>query len=147
MPSFDHQLRVLLFRSCPRLAPELLRDALGMRLPQYVEVCTDSGELSEMHPAERHADLVVLLKNDQAKPVLGIVVEVQLSADARKRRSWPAYVANLGSRLECDCVVLVVAPCEAVARWAAVPIHLGGGSFVQPLVLGPSAVPHGARTG
>src|SRR4029079_13579959 len=32
-------------------------------------------------------------------------------------------------------------PDEKVARWASRPIRIGPGSFVQPLVIGPNAVP------
>lgn len=57
-------------------------------------------------------------------PVLGIVVEVQLARDDRKRFAWPVYVATLRARLECAVCVLVVTADEAIARWAARPIDL-----------------------
>jgi hypothetical protein len=75
------------------------------------------------------------------KPVLAIVLEVQLSEAARKRFTWPAYGAVLRSRFECDVVVLVVTPDASVARWASEPIRTGPGSVFTPLVVGPEAVP------
>ena len=69
------------------------------------------------------------------------MVEVQLSADAEKRYSWPLYVAGLRARLRCPCCVLVVTPRPEVAAWAAAPIDLGPGSRHVPFVLGPALVP------
>jgi hypothetical protein len=74
-------------------------------------------------------------------PVLGIVVEVQLSSDEDKRYVWPAYVANLRARIRCPVSLLVVAADEGVARWAAKPVELGGGNRFAPWVLGLSGVP------
>jgi hypothetical protein len=85
------------------------------------------------------ADLVVLLVN--GKPVLGIVIEVQLERDDRKRFSWPVYVAGLRARLQCDCCLLVVCPSSKTAQWASAAITLGPGAQLTPLVLGPEGVP------
>jgi hypothetical protein len=139
MVSQAHEALLLLFRNRPALAPELLRDALRVALPPYTEVRIDSADLTEIQPAEYRADLVVLLLN--GVPVLGIVVEAQLSPDERKRFVWPVYVVNLRARLEVPVCLLVITPDEATARWAARPIHLGGGNRFIPLVLGPSGVP------
>jgi len=128
-----------LFRNRPSLAAELLRDVLKVELPRYTEARIDSSDLSEVQPVEYRADLVVLLLN--GKPVLGIIVEVQLSLDERKRFVWPVYATNLRARLECAVYVLVVTTDEAVARWAAKPVDLGGSSRFVPLVLGPSGIP------
>jgi len=65
----------------------------------------------------------VLLVN--GKPVLGIVVEVQLQKDPRKPFTWPVYVVNLRARLSCPTCVLVVTPSESVAAWARTPRVLG----------------------
>lgn len=74
-------------------------------------------------------------------PVLGIVAEVQLSPDERKSYVWPAYVTNLRARLAIPVALLVVAADDAVARWAARPIAIGGGNRFTPLVLHPAGVP------
>jgi hypothetical protein len=139
MPSLSHEALLLLFRNRPELAPELLREALGVELPAYTEVRVESADLTEAVPAEYRADLVVLLVN--GKPVLAIVVEVQLARDERKRFTWPVYVTGLRARFECEAVVLVITPSMDVARWAAEPIALGPGAVLRPLVIGPDAVP------
>jgi hypothetical protein len=131
MPSQLHEALLLLFRNRPALAPELLRDALRIPLPAYTDVRIDSAELTDIQPAEYRADLVVLLL--EGVPVLGIVVEAQLSPDERKRFVWPVYAVNLRARLEAPVCVLVVTADEATARWAARPIDLGGGNRFTPL--------------
>ena len=115
MPSLQHESLLLLFRNRPELAPELLRDVLHVEVPAYSEARVESAELTDVNPAEYRADLVVLLVD--GKPVLGIVVEVQLGEDPRKRFTWPVYVAGLRARLKCPACVLVVTPTEAMARW------------------------------
>ena len=139
MPSFTHEAFVRLFRDRPELAPELLDRSLGVALPEYTEVRTDSAELTELVPAEYRADLVVLLI--KGEPVLGIVVEVQLQAKVEKRFAWPVYVTALRARLRCPVCLLVVTPHVEVARWARVPIELGPGARIEPFVLGPDAIP------
>jgi hypothetical protein len=138
MPSHLHEALLQLFRNRPELAPELLR-TLQTNLPDYADVRIDSAELTEIQPAEYRADLVIALTD--GVPRLGIVVEVQLSTDDRKRFVWPAYVANLRARLKCQVCLLVIAGDEAVARWAAKPVNMGGGNHFAPLVLRPASVP------
>ena len=139
MPSQLHEALIALFRNRPSLAPELLHNALDLELPNYTETRIDSAELNDVQPTEYRADLVVLLLD--GNPVLGIVVEVQLSPDERKRYVWPMYVAGLRARLECPVCLLVVTVDDAVARWAGKPVQLGGGNQFTPLVLGRSGVP------
>jgi hypothetical protein len=139
MPSPLHEALLQLFRNRPELAPELLRDTLQAELPAYSEVRIDSADLSEVQPAEYRADMVALLL--RGEPVMGIVVEVQLSTDDRKSFAWPAYVTNLRARLRCPVYLLVIAGDETVARWAARPIDLGGGYLFSPWVLRPGSVP------
>src|SRR6185437_9764218 len=112
---------------------------LHIELPRYSEARVESAELTDVNPAEYRADLVVLLV--EGKPVLGIVLEVQLQEDARKRFTWPVYTASLRARLECPACVLVVTATETVARWCRKPIELGPGNTFVPIVCGPNAVP------
>jgi hypothetical protein len=140
MVSMKHEGLLALFRNRPTLAPELLQEALGMELPSWSEVRVESAEFNQVVPTEYRADLVILLLD--GKPILAIVVEVQLSPDKDKRESWPVYLTSLRSRVSCPVVLLVVAPDAAVARWCAQPIELGHPGFaLRPLVLGPEAVP------
>jgi hypothetical protein len=63
------------------------------------------------------------------------------SESDRKRFVWPAYVATLRARLECPVSLLVVTADDAVARWAAKPVSMGGMHHFTPYVLGPSGIP------
>lgn len=137
MPSQLHEALLLLFRNRPGLAAELLREAFGIDVPEHAVAQVESAELTDVQPAEYRADLVVLLDGE----ALGIVIEVQLSADERKRFVWPCYVANLRARRRLPVCLLVVTVDEATARWASRPIELGGGNVFRPLVLDRSAVP------
>jgi hypothetical protein len=138
--SLQHESLLLLFRNRPELAPQLLGEVLGLTLPRWTEARVESAELSQVVPTEYRADLVVLFL--EGKPCFAIVVEVQLSRDEDKRRSWPPYLTNLRSRVGCPTALLVVAPDAAIARWCARPIELGRPGFVlKPLVLGPDSIP------
>jgi hypothetical protein len=140
MPSLDHDALVLLFQNQPELAARLLRDLLHVPLPAYTEVRLAASDLTEVVPAELRADAVILCVH--AKPVLGVIIEAQLSRDERKRFTWPAYVTILRARYECPVELLVLAPDRVVAKWAATPIQLDlGATFVQPRVLGPDGIP------
>jgi hypothetical protein len=104
MASMQHEGLLLLFRNRPSLAPELLRDVLKFPLPPYSEARVESAELTEVVPTEYRADLVVLLLNGE--PVFAIVVEVQLSRDEDKRKTWPLYLTSLRSRVGCPTALM-----------------------------------------
>ena len=140
MPSFQHEVLLELFRNRPALVPELLRDALHISLPKHTTVRVESADLSDIRPTEYRADLVILLLLCDS-PVLGIVLEMQLSPDKDKRYAWPAYAVNLRARVRCPVCLFVVTPEESVARWAGKTIDLGAGNFFTPSVLGPSSIP------
>lgn len=78
-----HKGLLLLFRNRPTLAPELLRDALGLHLLHYSEVRVESAELTEVVPTKCRADLVVLLLD--GKPIFAVVGKV---IDAGRRRLY-----------------------------------------------------------
>jgi hypothetical protein len=139
VPSQLHDVLVKFFLNRPELAPTLLVEALGVAVPHYTEARIESADLTDVLPAEYRADVVVLLVD--GKPVLGIVVEVQLKTDERKRFSWLMYVVGLRARFECPCCLLVVTADNRTARWASEPIDLGPGGNFCPLVLGPDGVP------
>jgi hypothetical protein len=139
MPSYVHQLLLLLFRNRSGSAADLLRE-LDVQLPGYDEVRIESSDLSDLRPAEYQADLVLFLLRGRHK-VLGVIVEVQLGRDEDKPYTWPAYVANLRARHRCPVCLLVITIEEAVARWARKSIELGPGSRCSPWVVGPSNTP------
>ncbi len=112
---------------------------MGLELPVYTEVRVEAATLSDVAPAEYRADVVILLYN--GRPVLGIVVEVQLGVDPRKRYTWPPYVTGLRARFECPACLMVITGEEDVARWAAAPIDTCPCGVLTPYVVGPRGVP------
>ena len=135
-----HEALVELFRRRITLAPEVLSEALGVALPEFTEARGETVDFTQIIPTEYRADLVVLLLD--GRPVLAIVVEVQLSRDLDKRRSWPVYVTTLRARFDCPACLLVVCSDAETARWCASPIEIGHEGFaLRPYVLGPGSVP------
>jgi hypothetical protein len=139
MPSYLHELLLLLFRNRTGSAADLLRE-LDVQLPEYDEIRADSSDLSDLRPAEYRADLVLFLMRGSQK-MLGVIVEVQLGRDQDKPYAWPAYIANLRSRHRCPVCLLVITIEDAVARWAGRSIDVGPGTRCKPWVVGPSNMP------
>ena len=123
------------------MAADLLVGPLGITVPEFHKAQLSAGELTDIAPTEYRADAVITL--DVADdPVFAVVVEVQLRVDARKRQTWPAYVATLHARLGCPAMLLVVCPDPMVAAWCAQPIVITDpGLTLTPVVLGPQQVP------
>jgi hypothetical protein len=141
-PSSQHESLVRLFRNDARLAATLLAGLPGIELPPFQRVVSAAENRSELRSVAYRADVVVVLEGAGAEPVCGIVAEVQLGIDPGKRYSWPLYVASLRAERRVPVYLLVVAPDEAVARWARQPIPLGQpGLVLHPTVIGPAQVP------
>ncbi len=144
MPSCEHEGLIEMFRQSPDFAAELLKDNLGLPMPDTWNARVDSADLTDLLPTEFRADAVVTLTDGSAgeRPALAVVVEVQLGRDKRKMWSWPAYLANLRSRTHCPVMLLVICPDAAVADECATPIDMGHPGWVLvPLVRGPRQVP------
>jgi hypothetical protein len=145
--SFGHDGPLDLLRKEPAQVPALLREALGLALPRFAAASPADSDFTQVRPASFYADLTVTLHGGRRrKPVMGIIVELQLRRDGRKRRSWPLYAAALHARLRCQICLVVIAPDPGVARWAAAPITtLQPGSPFTPLVIGPEEIPRVSR--
>ncbi|XYH95591.1 hypothetical protein ACMHYB_48625 [Sorangium sp. So ce1128] len=143
MPSVTHEALVELFKNRPRLAAEMLQDALGQPVPAFTEARVVPSDLTEIVPSDRRADvIVVLLVGDQQRPAMAIVVEVQLGLDPDKPYVWPVYVVQTRARYRCPTRLLVVTIDADIARWCSRPIDTGHpGWILTPLVLGPEGVP------
>lgn len=140
----SHEAPLAVFREAPDLIPALMRDALGVDVPTFVEIELAETDFTQVVPAELRADLVLVLRGapPARTPVMGIVVEVQRHRDERKRWTWPLYLAALHARLACPTCLVVVATDDRIATWAAEPIRsLHPGLALTPVVLGPAQVP------
>ncbi|KYF92462.1 hypothetical protein BE17_11045 [Sorangium cellulosum] len=142
MPSVTHEALVELFKNRPRLAAEMLQDALGHPVPAFTEARVTSSDLTEIVPSDRRADVIVVLLVGEQQPAMAIVVEVQLGVDPDKPYVWPVYVVQTRARHRCPTRLLVVAIDAEIARWCSRPIDTGHpGLILTPLVLGPAGVP------
>ncbi|MFE3455440.1 hypothetical protein ACFXJ8_41655 [Nonomuraea sp. NPDC059194] len=140
MPSMPHETVIDLFRNRPTLAATLIHGQ-GMTPARYDEVRVESENLVDCKPTEYRADAVIVHRAEN-KPVLGVVLEVQIRPDDDKRWSWPVYLATLRARLQCDTALLVMCLSRATARKCAVPIDMGHpGWRLAPLVMGPDQLP------
>ncbi|MFO0588772.1 MAG: hypothetical protein U0441_14575 [Polyangiaceae bacterium] len=111
-------------------------------MPPYEKVHVADTTLDSMVPVELRADLILELRDSEDEVVLSFLLEAQRAIDRDKEFAWPGYLTGLRSRSRGPVVLLVVTSRDDVAAWAARPIDLGLGlSKVQPLVLGPSALP------
>jgi hypothetical protein len=139
--SFEHEFLVDLFRKRAELAVALLRTCANIEV-DYAHVAHDSIDLSQVAPTGYFADTVVVLQDRTARPVTGVIIEVQRDVDDTKLLTWPSYVANLRAKRACDALLLVIAPDPAVAAWARQPIELGHPGFrLTPIVVGFDDVP------
>ena len=91
------------FQNRPALAPELLRHALGVTLPEYGVACVEAADLSDVNPTDGRVDLVVLLV--EGKPVLTIVWRCSFSLSrASGSRGWrTSRVCERGSSVRRAC--------------------------------------------
>ena len=129
-----------MFRRKPDLAAELLIDVFEFDVPGFAGAHLSSADLPDLRPTEYRADAVVVLHRDE-RPVLAVVIEVQLGRDSDKHFSWPVYVTTLRARLRCPTVLLAVSTDAQVARWCQKPIEIGHpGLVMEPLVLGPELI-------
>lgn len=131
-------------RESNTFARTLAEWASGRSVPPDVELRTRDQSYSEIQPPEYRADLVIeFVRGGTQRPVSIMILEVQLTRDADKKRTWPAYQAVLRAQYRCPTSIVVLAPDADVARWCAEPIDLDGRgqSVIRPSVIGPDQVP------
>lgn len=139
VPSLPHEILVELFHACPDLVRELLRRCLGIELPGIAEARTS--DLTQIVPTEYRADGVIVFREGD-RVAAAAVIEVQRNVDPDKRWTWPLYVAAVGAKERCPVLLVVIAPDEAVARWARTPLESGHpGHVLAPIVISFREVP------
>ena len=137
VPSVLHEALRELFTRRPDLLAGLLPRDLGLADEPLVAMAT---ELTDPGVSQLLPDAVFATPSPEA-PVAIVIVEVQLSVAAAKRKVWPLYAAVAYRRFGCTVEVVVVTPKADVARWASRPIRIGESYVMTPLVIGPRAIP------
>lgn len=115
--AFDHEAIVQLFRNRPELARELVAAFLPAIARRVTGVDPSSTDLGDAKPLARTADFVARLRLGPS--AVRLIIEVQLSRDQDKRRSWPGYVGVSWAQSGEPSYLVVVAPDSAVAAWPA----------------------------
>jgi Domain of unknown function (DUF4351) len=101
MPSYLHELLLLLFRNRSGSAADLLRE-LDVQLPEYDQVRTESSDLSDLKPTEYRADLVLFLVRESQK-VLGVYLDlILISLSASAPEALEATMNSLGYEYQSD---------------------------------------------
>lgn len=128
-------LRELHYR--PNVAPQLLRDVLGVELPRYDGVRTEALDGG----ATRGDPPLVIVLSQVRTPVHAIVVDALDSCESKARLRWPEWTETVRARLGVETHAMIVTVDDVVERWAKQPVHLDDGRVFQPHVIGPSAIP------
>ena len=135
-----HEILVAMGSRTPELLRVLLREARGIELAGVEPQPGPQSVVNLNHPP--YAADAVLLERHGDRIVSGLVYEVQLTKAEEKRIAWPIYMAVLRGTYEVPIRVVVLTISRAVARWAAEPIVLdGGSSIIVPTVIGPDQIP------
>ncbi|WP_246610518.1 hypothetical protein [Nonomuraea rhizosphaerae] len=140
MPSPRHDALIRLFTDRPQLAVEILRDLMGVNLPDTPLVGLEKNTFNTRRSDDIEADLIIVLGPPQ---MLAHAIVVEIQHDKSKApRQLTRYAAALWLLLGCDVTVLVVCPDRAAAAYYAQPIESGlTGYRLQARVLGPDGIP------
>lgn len=120
----------LLRRLCPPIAAFIPEDAVAREA---------NASLTDLAPVSLHTDQIIDLGDP---PQLRVILEVQTEWAPAKRGAWAAYIALTWRSSGIPTVLVAITMSEEVERQAALPIILGPGATLQPLVIGPSAIPN-----
>lgn len=138
MPSLLHEYLAQAFLRNPQL--------LGRLCPPLAALVADEVPGREANASQRdlapvtiHADQVFDIGDP---PSLRVILEVQTEWDPAKRGAWAAYIALTWRSSGMPTVLVAVTLSEEVERQAGMPLLLGPGAVLQPLVIGPSAIPN-----
>ena len=129
-----HEILVELFRRSPELLCPLLGDRIELLARDDISFDTDHTRAPQLIDVD--SDLVLKLRDRDGTLACALVTEMQLEKKDSKGRTWPLYAAWAHYRLDCPVYVVVFAPNEAVARWAAGPFRVGD-MVLHPYVIGP----------
>jgi len=141
MPLIFHDTVTEVLRERPDLAIAVLRDRLGVDVPDGLSIQAAPIDLVDRPSRDLHPDMVITVGPRQ-DPVLAINVEVENGPMARKRPMLPRYAAALWLRLDCPVIVLVICPDSKTATEASRPIATSLADYtLTPYVLGPAQIP------
>ena len=141
MPSPLHDTLNLLFRHRPQFAVEMLRDHLGVDVPDGLPVQVASNDLNDRPSIDLRPDVGITV-GPRHSPLHAIVVEIQQKEEPDKLHALPRYAAALWLQLACPITVLMICPKARTAKWASAPIRTSlPGYTLACQVIGPDQIP------
>ena len=141
MVTKEHEAPIDLFRRSPNTLVEVMRSLdVDVEIPEQVKVDFASERCTENKPTELTCDAVPLLKDGDTVKV-AVVFEVQRGRIHTKPPAWVRYVSSVWAKHKAPTVLLVYCENETDAQKANVPIVMGPGNVVTPVVLSPSRLP------
>ncbi|MCC7380538.1 MAG: hypothetical protein IT384_01810 [Deltaproteobacteria bacterium] len=142
MPGFEHEAELLLLRLAPELVLELVPERVRDDLPVFETLRPASNDLGASLLPTRLPDLVLVARDEDGKPVLALVVEVQRSALEDKPFIWPQYLASAHALWRCTTGLVVITDQASIAQKAKQPIAtLLPFHPLAPWVVGPDDIP------
>ena len=138
MPSLLHEYLAQTFLRNPQLLGRLC-PPLAAFVPADAGAREANASQRDIAPVTIHADQVFDIGDP---PSLRVILEVQMEWDPAKRGAWAAYIALSWRSSGIPTVLLAVTLDREVERQARMPLFLGPGAILQPLVIGPSAIPN-----
>ncbi|MEM9462299.1 MAG: hypothetical protein AAGF11_49560 [Myxococcota bacterium] len=108
MPSHKHQSLTKLVTESPKLVPVLVRDLLGLDVPEDFELMPSPETIREIKYPEYSADGTVLIQQSDEVTREAFIVEVQLRPDDDKNATWPLYVSEGRAEGEAKALLLVL---------------------------------------
>lgn len=139
MPSGEHESPLALAKLDPDLVPWLLTHLFDVKVPDYHHA---RGEPTEVQVVTYHADGMLVYRDALNKPVLAVVLEIQLGWDSTKRRTWKLYVAKLEAEFDVNAALLVYCREPTIARRYRSMFSFEGLSLsLRPFIFTPQDVP------
>lgn len=129
-----------MFTEQPELAVRILRDHMGVPLPDTPLVRQEERTFNTRSSDDFDADVVLSL-GPHTSPLHAVIIEVQQDK-SKEPKQLSRYAAALWLLMKCDVTVLIVCPDRAAAKYYAQPIDSGlTGYQLQAQVLGPDDIP------
>ncbi|MGP3935021.1 hypothetical protein [Nonomuraea sp. KM88] len=129
-----------MFGDRPQLAVEILRDLMGVQLPDTPLIRQEERTFNTRNSDDIEVDLIFTL-GPPNEPAHAIIVEIQ-QGTSKDSRQLARYAAATWLLLGCDVTVLIVCPDHKTAAHYARPIESGlTGYCLLPVVLGPDGIP------
>jgi len=142
MPSGEHEAPVALAKLSPDILVWLLANVFGVKVPAYHHARPHSTDVQVLVSRTYHADGMIVFRDADDRPLMAVVLEVQLGKDRAKLRTWKLYVAQLEVEMDVGTWLLVYCREPWVAEWYRDRLDSDESSLMlQPFIFTPDDIP------